>query len=1235
MPSFKEYQMMFNLTASTTAGFAGAFSSAQASITQLQSKIDALNSTQSKIDAYTRMQQAVENTKTKLQTLQRQYDNLKAAQDRAGGSDVDLQNKMLAKQLQIDKTSASLDQQTQKLNSMGSALEAAGVDTGNLANESASLQSQLSALKQEQENVADAASNSSQSFSDVANAMQELMVASGIKELLDKIGAALKECAEAAISFESSMASVKRTVGGDDSFIESLGESFKELSTHIPITTEELAAIATTAGQLGIAQSDVEDFATVMAMLATTTDLTADNAATMLAQFANITGTTEYEKLGSTVAALGDSTATTASKIVDMAQGMAAAGSQAGLSETDILGIAAAVGSLGIEAGSGSTAMSTLINTLYKATETGDKLEDFAAVAGMTADEFKQAWGEDAAGAMTAFITGLNDTERNGRSAIVVLDELGITNVRQTKAILGLASANDTLSSSIALANSAWEENTALSEKAAVMYGTTESKMTMLQNAANNVKIAVGDALTPAISAVAEALTPVIQAFANFVESNPEIVAGVAAIVAVFTGGAGLVAAVTAAQSAITLLMAAIPGIGPILAIAAGVAVVTGAIVALVTALSDASGGFEDLDAAYDEYMAQISQDQSTLDLIAEYRELTSALNEGGLSIEETAAKQERLEEVKQALIAASNGIITATDAESEAFANQVSVLESLTKAHQAELMANIYSNVTEQVKEYVKAVREGEAAQQMLNAAQEKQASISGNVASGVDGMNQKLHETVDALMAMTESDSFDWLSDDVQAKVSQIEDLLYAMTGEEYSFNNMLGLAATVDDVTASYKGMSEAMGDVNGEVAKYESEVASADQKQQDFLDNMVMLVQNGQSLSYVEGLLTEAFGDSADGAEKVAAAMEYINEQVTAATAANEAYAQSEEQVADSSQEALAKFQLIASQMEALGKEYQESYEAAFKNIDKQFDTFEVAPTIEINPDLQVGDMTEALQSQIEYIEQYTQLYQKAAEMGLDEGLLSSLADGSQESAEALAAIAEASQEEIEALNEAYQTSQQKKSEFANTVAEIETNFSDTMATLQAEMTSTIAEMDMSAEAAANARATLQAMADAAIAMVPTVQAAFAKIAAAAQAELDKIHMPDINVPGGGGGTDGAAATGTSNAHPGVYMVGEMGPELVMMNGGEQVFTAAETTAILANASRQAAGMPITANSSETGNQFVLTLSPSYNVRGNANSEELERMLRSHDSELIETVKQVLADMAVDRVRGAYA
>ena len=128
------------------------------------------------------------------------------------------------------------------------------------------------------------------------------------------------DCSKAAAEFETNMAAVKRTVGGDDSFIKGLGESFKQMSTEMPITASELAQIATTAGQLGIAQDNVETFTTVMAKLATTTDLSADNAATMLAQFANITGVTDYERLGSAVAALGDSTATTASKVVDMSQ---------------------------------------------------------------------------------------------------------------------------------------------------------------------------------------------------------------------------------------------------------------------------------------------------------------------------------------------------------------------------------------------------------------------------------------------------------------------------------------------------------------------------------------------------------------------------------------------------------------------------------------------------------------------------------------------------------------------------------------------------------------------------------------------------------------------------------------------------------------------------------------------------------------------------------------------------
>lgn len=627
MPSFKEYQMMFQLSATTSGQFQSAFSGAQNQIAQLQSKIDALNRQQSDITAYTKQQQAVEKTKAKLETLKQQYENLKTAQEKAGGSDVDLQNKMLEKQLQIDKTSASLDQQTKKLDDMGNALDKAGVDTGNLTAESARLQAELSGLKSEQQEVADAAQESSQGFAQTAEAMQEMLAASGAIELFESIAGNLKECTDAATQYETAMAGVKRTVGGSDVFIADLGDSFKELSTQIPITAEELAGIATTAGQLGIAQDNVEEFTRVMAQLATTTDLTADDAATMLAQFANITGTTDYERLGSTVADLGDATATTASKVVQMSQGMAAAASQAGFSETDILAVSAAVGSLGIEAQAGSTAMSTLISTLYKAVETGDKLDEFAAVAGMTAEQFKTAWAEDAVGAMDSFIQGLNNVERNGKSAVVILDELGINNVRQTKAILGLASAGDLLSSTISQANAAWSSNTALTEKAGVMYNTTEAKLTMMENAANNVKIAIGDALTPAVGELADAATGIMQPVSTFLANNPAIVKALTAAVGIMgtvtAGVVGLSAAMKAATVVSGMFSASL---GPFFAAAAGVAGLTAVIVGLTSALGDTRESFADLDEQFDDTLRQIEEQQQILDLCGEYRDLQKEL---------------------------------------------------------------------------------------------------------------------------------------------------------------------------------------------------------------------------------------------------------------------------------------------------------------------------------------------------------------------------------------------------------------------------------------------------------------------------------------------------------------------------------------------------------------------------------------------------------------------------------
>ena len=624
MAGFKEYQMLFSLNAKTESGFQAAFSAGSSEVARLQAKINDLNKTQGNIDAYQKQQNAIDKTRSKIELYQTQLANLRNATASTSKEEAELANAIAAKEKQLSDSEKTLAGQEGKLNEMSEALKQAGVNTDNLGSASEMLTAKTNALKQAQMEEAKSAGN----VSDAMQGLQSILVAIGAEKALNAMYEGLKSCSESAAEFETAMASVKRTVGGNDAFIADLGDSFQTLSTQMPITASELAAIAATAGQLGIAQADVGGFTEVMAKLATTTDLTADSAATMLAQFANITGTTDYDRLGATVAALGDSTATTASKVVEMSQGMAAAANVAGMSETDILAIAAAVGSLGIESQAGSTAMSQLITTLYKATETGDGLEEFASVAGLSAEQFKQAWGADAVSAMDAFIQGLNDTTRNGRSAMVILDELGISNVRQVKAILGLASAGDLLSNTISQANSAWASNTALAEKAGIMYNTTGAKLAMLQNSANNVSVAIGDALNPAVGGAADLLTGLVQPIADFIAANPALIQGMTASAGVL----GVVTAAVAAYEAKAKLAAIATKIlgtsmsghfGAILAVAGGVGALVTALGLLSGAGRDTGASFEELNAEYEQLSDSITENQNIIDLVDQYKKLS------------------------------------------------------------------------------------------------------------------------------------------------------------------------------------------------------------------------------------------------------------------------------------------------------------------------------------------------------------------------------------------------------------------------------------------------------------------------------------------------------------------------------------------------------------------------------------------------------------------------------------
>jgi TP901 family phage tail tape measure protein len=350
------------------------------------------------------------------------------------------------------------------------------------------------------------------SFFSLNTIVTDGLKAFGAFTLIRKTTEALTDAFNAAVSFESAFAGIKKTIEGTPEDFEILETEFRGLAKQIPVTVENLAKIGEIGGQLGVGKDKIIEFTKTIAAIGVSTNLTEEAAATSFAKISNIfqEPIDKVSNLASAVVALGNDSSTTESQIVDFATNIAAAGKLAGLTQADVAGISAAFSSVGIDAEAGGTAVSKTLQTISDAVNKGGQdLTNFGAVSGLTGQQFADLWKSDPSKAFEAFVIGLG---KSGQKGSEILEELVGGDARLKRAFLSLASSGDLLTKSIQLSNDAFEKNTALTEEAKKRYDTTESKLQLLAGRFNDIKITIGNFLK-------EAALPVLEFLVSFAEA--------------------------------------------------------------------------------------------------------------------------------------------------------------------------------------------------------------------------------------------------------------------------------------------------------------------------------------------------------------------------------------------------------------------------------------------------------------------------------------------------------------------------------------------------------------------------------------------------------------------------------------------------------------------------------------------------------------------------------------------
>lgn len=838
--------------------------------------------------------------------------------------------------------------------------------------------------------AADDTENFGERSGNAIDALAACIAASGLKDGLDKIKDALLSCIEASGQFETAVAKVGTIADTNALPLDELRSQIINLSNDLGVSAAEISestysaisASVETANAVGFVEQATKLAAGGFTDTTTAVDIlsTAINAygleTSQASQLADYLITTQ--NLGKTSVA---ELAVNMGKVIPIAAAYNV--------EMDNLSSAYAVLTAnGIATAESTTYLKSMLN----------ELGDSGSVVSATLQE--------STGKSFATLT------QEGKSLGDVIEILGDSVNGDTGAFNELWSSSEAGVGALSLLGSGAEkynsvleqmqQSTGATDKAfATMTDTVEYSKQKMETAFENMKVAIGDELTPAIQNMSDIGAGAFTWATDFVKEYPEVVT---AVTAVAIGLGTLVTAVTAVTTATTIatkvwssftkLVAKHPLVKVAIAIATAASML-GAFAALtaqtVSAEEELQKKSEELKVSVDEIIQSYSEAKEETQQNTEANEnLASELSRLIGQEEKTAETKKRIQEIVGILNNEVPELSLAYDEQTDSLNMTIAALDAYLDKQARE------QEYDDAVKERTELLKKRAEASGILQEAEE-------NLTEAEDAYNAALEDNGEAT-AVT------------QGELTQLN-------------------VALVNSKTA-YEGAQEALNLIEAELQNSEGIIA----------DHQLSVAGMSETVIAERDALLEAaaaFGENSAECQEVRDAIAALDEQYIIHTT-----------------ELKARVDEIREQQEQLRTEHENTKQKIHETLTSEMGMYE---EVSIKGYDSIEKLISSMDSQISYMDTYAANIQAAMDLGVDEGIVQTLSDGSIDSAKILQAIVDDGGEHIDEFNATFKKVEEGRATFEEELAEIQDGFSEAMAKLEEELGETIYELNKSGEA----------------------------------------------------------------------------------------------------------------------------------------------------------------------------